>query len=51
MAANMSFHVLLGRRGGLRLALVGAPLHLLRHVTAPLSTPAGAALDARARPR
>ena len=51
MAANMSFYVLLGRRGGLRLALAGVPLHLLHHVTAALSVPAGVALYARGRMR
>ncbi len=51
IAANMSFYVLLGRRGGLRLALAGVPLHLLHHLTAALSVPAGAALHARGRLR
>jgi hypothetical protein len=44
---NMSFYVLLGRRGGMRLALAGVPLHLVHHVTAALSIPAGVALWAR----
>jgi hypothetical protein len=47
IAANMSFYVLLGRRGGLRLALAGMPLHLLHHLAAALSVPAGSALWAR----
>jgi GT2 family glycosyltransferase len=51
IAANMSFYVLLGRRGGLRLALAGVPLHLLHHATAALSVPAGAAVYARGRLR
>ena len=46
---NMSFYVLLGRRGGMRLALAGVPLHLLHHLTAALSVPAGVALWARRR--
>ena len=45
--SNMSFYVLLGRRGGMRLALAGVPLHLLHHLTAALSVPAGVALWAR----
>ena len=44
---NMSFYVLLGRRGGMRLALAGVPLHLVHHLTAALSIPAGVALWAR----
>ena len=44
---NMSFYVLLGRRGGMRLALAGVPLHLVHHLTAALSIPAGIALWAR----
>ena len=51
IAANMSFYALLGRRGGLRLTLVGVPLHLLHHITAVLSVPAGFALFARERMR
>jgi len=47
IAANMSFYVLLGRRGGLRLALAGVPLHLLHHLTAAAAVPAGVALYAR----
>ena len=47
IAANMSFYVLLGRRGGLRLALAGVPLHLLHHLTAVLAVPAGVAVYAR----
>ena len=48
IATDMSLYVLLGRRGGLRLALAGVPLHLLHHLTAALSVPAGVALWARA---
>jgi GT2 family glycosyltransferase len=44
---NMSFYVLLGRRGGMRLALAGVPLHLVHHLTAALSIPAGFAVWAR----
>jgi len=44
IAANMSFYVLLGRRGGLRLALAGVPLH---HLTTAAAAPAGVALYAR----
>ena len=47
IAANMSFYLLLGRRGGPRLALAGVPLHLLHYLTAALSVPAGVALWAR----
>ncbi len=47
IAPNMRFYVLLGRRGGLRLALAGVPLHLLHHLTAAVSVPAGVALWAR----
>jgi hypothetical protein len=42
----MSFYVLLGRRGGPRLALAGVPRHLLRHLTAALSVSPGVALSA-----
>jgi len=41
---NMSFYALLRRQGGARLALAGVPLHLLHHLTAALSVPAGVAL-------
>ena len=47
ISANMSFYVLLGRRGGTRLALAGVPLHLLHHLTAALSVPVGVAAWAR----
>jgi hypothetical protein len=47
MAANMSFHLLLARRGGPRLALAGVPLDLLHHLAAALSVPPGIALWAR----
>jgi GT2 family glycosyltransferase len=48
-AANRGFYVLLARRGGLRLALAGVPLHLVHHLTAVASVPAGLALWARRR--
>ena len=44
---NMSFYALLRRQGGTRLALAGVPLHLLHHLTAALSVPAGVVLWAR----
>jgi hypothetical protein len=44
IAANMSFYILLGRRGGMWLALAGVPLY---HLTAAPSAPAGVALCAR----
>jgi len=47
---NASFYALLARRGGPRLALSGVPLHLLHHLTAAASVPAGVVLWAR-RPR
>jgi hypothetical protein len=47
IAPHMRFYVLLGRRGGLRLALAGVALHLLHHLTAALSVPAAVALWAR----
>ncbi len=47
VAPNARFYVLLHRRGGLRLALAGLPLHLLHHLTAVASVPAGAVLWAR----
>jgi hypothetical protein len=46
-APDLSFYLLLRRCGGLRLALVGVPLHLLHHLTAVASVPAGLALWAR----
>ncbi len=50
VAPNASFYVLLARLGGPRLALGGVPLHLLHHLTAAASVPAGVLLWAR-RPR
>jgi hypothetical protein len=47
----MSFYVLLARRGGIRLALLGVPLHLVHHLTAALSVPAGFVLWARSAGR
>jgi len=47
IAPNMSFYALLARRGGIRLALLGVPLHALHHLTAVLSVPAGLVLWAR----
>jgi hypothetical protein len=47
VAPNASFYVLLGRCGGLRLALAGVPLHLLHHLAAVASVPAGVVLWAR----
>jgi len=44
MALNVDFYRLLRRQGGMRLMLVGVPLHLLHHLCAALSVPAGAAL-------
>ncbi len=47
IAPNARFYALLARRGGPRLALSGVPLHLLHHLTAALSVPAGVVLWAR----
>ena len=47
IAANMSFYLLLGRRGGPRLALAGVPLQGPQNLTAALSVPAAVALRAR----
>ncbi len=44
---NARFYALLGRRGGPRLALSGVPLHLVHHLTAAASVPAGVVLWAR----
>ena len=44
---NASFYALLARRGGPRLALSGVPLHLVHHLTAAASVPAGVLLWAR----
>lgn len=49
IAMNMRFYVLLGRRGGARLALAGVPLHMLHHLTAALSVPAGVVRHVRGR--
>jgi hypothetical protein len=40
-AANLRFYALLARHGGVRLALAGVPLHLVHHLTAAASVPAG----------
>jgi len=50
LAPNARFYALLGRLGGPRLALSGVPLHLVHHLTAAASVPAGVVLWAR-RPR
>ena len=47
IAPNARFYTLLARRGGPRLALSGVPLHLLHHLTAAASVPAGVVLWAR----
>ncbi|HVF77889.1 MAG TPA: glycosyltransferase [Solirubrobacteraceae bacterium] len=49
MAPNARFYVLLARLGGPRLALAGIPLHLVHHLTAAASVPAGLLLWAWAR--
>lgn len=50
IAPNAGFYALLGRLGGPRLALSGVPLHLVHHLTAAASVPAGIVLWAhRAR--
>ena len=41
LAPNATFYALLGRLGGPRLALSGVPLHLVHHLTAAASVPAG----------
>jgi GT2 family glycosyltransferase len=43
-AHNTSFYLLLWRCGGPRLAVAGVPLHLVHHLTAAASVPAGLAL-------
>ena len=48
---NASFYLLLFRCGGLRLALAGVPLHLVHHLTAVASVPAGLALWVHGRRR
>ncbi len=47
IAANAGFYARLLRLGGLRLALSGVPLHLVHHLTAAASVPAGVVLWAR----
>jgi glycosyltransferase involved in cell wall biosynthesis len=43
LALNCSFYVLLLRRGGLRLALAGIPLHVVHYLTCIAAVPIGAA--------
>jgi GT2 family glycosyltransferase len=38
---NLRFYALLARQGGTRLVLAGVPLHLVHHLTAAVSLPAG----------
>lgn len=47
VVANARFYALLARSGGAWLALAGVPLHLLHHLTAVASVPAGVVLWAR----
>lgn len=49
IAPNTRFYALLARLGGPRLALAGVPLHMLHHLTAAASVPAGVLLWARRR--
>ena len=49
VAPNARFYALLARRGGPRLALAGVPLHLVHHLTAAASVPAGVLLWVRGR--
>ena len=49
VALNARFYALLARRGGVRLVLAGVPLHLVHHLTAAASVPAGVLLWARGR--
>ncbi len=51
VAPNAGFYARLLRLGGPRLALSGVPLHLLHHLTAAASLPAGIVLWARAARR
>jgi GT2 family glycosyltransferase len=44
---NARFYALLARLGGVRLAVIGVPLHLVHHLTAAASVPAGFVLWAR----
>ncbi len=48
---NARFYALLARLGGIRLAAVGVPLHLVHHLAAAASVPAGVVLWARHRKR
>ena len=47
IAPNARFYARLLRLGGPRLALSGVPLHLVHHLTAAASVPAGVVLWAR----
>ena len=47
VAPNAGFYALLARLGGPRLALAGVPLHLVHHLTAAASVPAGLVFWAR----
>jgi GT2 family glycosyltransferase len=49
IAPNARFYALLARSGGPRLALAGVPLHLVHHLTAAASVPAGVLLWVRRR--
>jgi GT2 family glycosyltransferase len=49
VAPNARFYALLARRGGPRLMLAGVLLHLVHHLTAAASVPAGVLLWARGR--
>ncbi len=51
VALNADFYRLLYRRGGVALALVGLPLHIVHHVVSVLAAVAGAALHLRDRGR
>lgn len=51
IAPNLRFYALLARLGGPHLALSGVPLHLVHHLTAVASLPAGVVLWARRSPR
>ena len=47
LVPNARFYALLGRLGGARLVCSGVPLHLVHHLTAAASVPAGVVLWAR----
>jgi hypothetical protein len=47
--ANLRFYALLARQGGARLVLAGVALHLVHHLTAVASVPAGWLLWVRRR--